>query len=79
MSSKSGDMEVSITNFGAKIVSIITPDKNGKTDDDVLGFDNIDDYLTKEPFFGARLRPFLQPDQKGHFELERRSYDLVSQ
>jgi aldose 1-epimerase len=74
---KGGKMEVSITNYGAKIVSILTPDKNGKTDDVVLGFDNIDDYLTKEPFFGAVCGRFANRIKKGHFELEGKSYDLV--
>ena len=38
-------MEVCITNFGARIVSIMVPDKNGKMTDVVLGFDNIEDYI----------------------------------
>ena len=38
-------MEVCITNFGARIVSIMVPDKNGNMTDVVLGFDNIEDYI----------------------------------
>ena len=38
-------MEVCITNFGGRIVSIMVPDKDGKMQDVVLGFDNIDDYI----------------------------------
>jgi len=45
-------MEVKITNFGGIITSIIVPDKNGKMDDVVLGFDNIEQYLTPHPYFG---------------------------
>ena len=39
-------VEVCITNFGARIVSIMVPDKNGEMQDVVLGFDNIEDYIT---------------------------------
>ena len=37
-------MEVCITNFGGRIVSVMVPDKNGKMQDVVLGFDSIADY-----------------------------------
>ena len=36
-------MEVCITNFGGRIVSVMVPDKNGKMQDVVLGFDSIAD------------------------------------
>jgi aldose 1-epimerase len=74
---KGGDLEVAITNYGAKIVSVLAPDKNGKKEDMVLGFDNIDDYLDKEPFFGAVCGRFANRIRKGHFELEGKTYDLV--
>mgnify|MGYP002238760201 CR=1 FL=1 len=38
-------MEVCITNFGGRIVSVMVPDKNGKMQDVVLGFDSIADYI----------------------------------
>lgn len=37
-------MEVCVTNFGGRIVSVMVPDKNGKMTDVVLGFDSIADY-----------------------------------
>jgi aldose 1-epimerase len=74
---KGGRIEVSVTNYGAKIVSLMAPDKNGKTDDVVLGFDTIDDYLDKEPFFGAVCGRFANRIRKGHFVLEGQTYDLV--
>lgn len=45
LKNKSG-MEVCITNFGGRIVSIMVPDKNGNMQDVVLGFDSIADYVT---------------------------------
>lgn len=48
-------MEVCITNFGGRIVSIMVPDKNGKMKDVVLGFDSVADYVNKPSDFGASI------------------------
>ena len=42
-------MEVCITNYGARIVSMMVPDKNDSLVDVVLGFDNIAQYMEKTP------------------------------
>ena len=39
-------MEVCVTNFGGRIVSIMAPDRNGELRDVVLGFDNVQNYMT---------------------------------
>ncbi|MGC9151807.1 MAG: aldose epimerase family protein [Microbacter sp.] len=72
-----GHLKMSVTNFGAKIVSLWVPDKNAKAEDVVLGFDNIDDYLTKEPFFGAVCGRFANRIKKGRFELDGKTYQLA--
>ena len=46
-------MEVRAINYGGIIVSLRVPDKNLKLDDVVLGFDKLDGYLDKSPYFGA--------------------------
>ena len=38
-------MEVCITNYGARVVSLVVPDRNGKPTDVVLGYDNIAQYV----------------------------------
>ena len=48
-------MEVCITNFGGRIVSIMVPDNNGKMQDVVLGFDSIADYINVPSDFGASI------------------------
>lgn len=48
-------MEVCITNFGGRIVSIMVPDKTGKIQDVVLGFDSISDYINIPSDFGASI------------------------
>ena len=53
-------VEVCITNFGARIVSIMVPDKNGEMQDVVLGFDNIEDYINVPSMLvGVVMRPTL--------------------
>ena len=48
-----GDMEVCVTNYGGRIVSLMVPDKDGRPRDVVLGHDNIRDYLEIDGNFGA--------------------------
>ncbi|MDR0976558.1 MAG: galactose mutarotase [Prevotellaceae bacterium] len=63
-------MEVCITNFGGRIVSVMVPDKNGVMQDVVLGFDNIKDYLTKQSDFGASIGRFANRINRGTFVLD---------
>lgn len=48
-------MELCISNFGARMVSAMVPDRNGNMVDVMLGYDNINDYLTKQNDFGASI------------------------
>ncbi|NDV66204.1 aldose epimerase family protein [Bacteroides sp. 224] len=63
-------MEVCITNFGARIVSIMTPDKDGAMKDVVLGFDNIKDYINVPSDFGAAIGRYANRIKDGKFELD---------
>ncbi len=57
----SGGAEVKITNYGGIVTSLRVPDRNGKLDDIVLGFDNLDAYLKGHPYWSLwkshRQRP----------------------
>jgi len=46
-------MEMTVTNVGCAIMTLIVPDKNGKPVDVVLGLDKPEDYLGKHPYFGV--------------------------
>ena len=63
-------MEVSITNYGARIVSLVVPDKDGRPLDVVLGFDHIDDYLSKPSSFGATMGRVTNRIGYGRFVLD---------
>lgn len=53
--SNSKGMEASVTDFGAILVSLVVPDKDGNAEDVVLGFDNVDGYTSNSNFFGATV------------------------
>lgn len=70
-------MEVALTNFGARIVSIIVPDKDSIKRDVVLGFAKASDYHNKEePYFGPVVGPFGNRIAKGKFVLDGETYSL---
>ena len=75
LKNKSG-MEVCITNFGGRIVSIMVPDKDGKMQDVVLGFDNIDDYIRIPSDFGASIGRYANRIAQGRFVLENDTIQL---
>ncbi len=70
--------EVTVTNYGAKIVSLMVPDKNGTLTDVVTGHQTIDGYLTsEEPYFGAVCGRVANRIAKGRFTLDGKEYTLA--
>lgn len=69
-------MEVCITNFGGRIVSVMVPDKEGNMKDVVLGFDSIQDYINIPSDFGAAIGRYANRIGNGTFELDGVKYDL---
>lgn len=63
-------MEVCITNFGGRIVSIMVPDKTGEMKDVVLGFDSIGDYINTPSDFGAAIGRYANRINQGKFVLD---------
>lgn len=60
-------MEVCVTNFGGRIVSIMAPDKEGNFKDVVLGFDSIADYINTPSDFGASIGRYANRINRGTF------------
>jgi aldose 1-epimerase len=71
------NITVTITNYGATIVSIITPDKDGNLDDINLGFDSVAEYPEKSPFFGCIAGRCANRIGKGKFTLEGKNYSVA--
>lgn len=71
-------MVVRIMNYGGIIQSVMVPDKNGKLGDVVLGYDNVNEYLTNSPYFGALIGRYGNRIAKGRFTLDGVSYQLAT-
>ena len=70
-------VEAKITNLGGIVVSLKVPDKNGKFDDVVLGFNDLDSYLKPGPYFGALIGRYGNRIAKGRFTLNGVEYKLA--
>ncbi len=70
-------LKAEITNYGGIIVSLFVPDKNGKVDDVVLGFDNMEGYIEKSPYFGAIIGRHGNRIEDACFELNGKKYSLL--
>jgi aldose 1-epimerase len=66
-----------VTNFGATLVELWMPDHTGRKRDIVLGFDSLDGYLTKDPFFGATVGRYANRIANGQFTLDGKQYQLA--
>ena len=77
LTNRSG-MNVAITNYGARIVSIDVPDRNGKMADVVLGFDNLAGYLSNNPYFGAIVGRYGNRIGGAKFTLDGKLYHLAA-
>ena len=63
-----------ITDFGGAIVRLLTPDRNGKLVDVVLGFAEPADYIENGPFFGALIGRVANRISNGRFTLDGKTY-----
>lgn len=69
-------MEVCITNFGGRMVSIMVPDRDGKMQDVVLGFDSIQDYIKYPTDFGATIGRYANRINQGKITVDSVTYQL---
>ena len=67
-----------VTNYGARVVSLWTPDRAGDYEDIVLGYETIDRYINNdgERFLGAVVGPYANRIAKGSFTLDGTEYNL---
>ncbi|MFA5328220.1 MAG: aldose epimerase family protein [Prolixibacteraceae bacterium] len=75
-------VEVKITNYGAIITSISTPDKNGELTNIACGFEKLENYLSAEylgsyPYFGCVCGRVCNRISAGKFTLEGKNYSLA--
>ncbi len=71
--------ELTICSYGARIVSLLVPDRNGAMTDVVTGHSSIADYLTtEEPYFGAVCGRYANRIARGRFEIDGVVYDKLA-
>ncbi len=71
-----GKIEARITNYGGIIVSLRVPDRDGKMDDVVLGYDSFDGYATNPAYFGAIIGRYANRIAHGSFQLDGQTYHI---
>lgn len=69
-------MEICVTNFGGRLVSVMVPDKNGKMTDVVLGFDSIADYQHIPSDFGAAIGRYANRIKQGKITIDGKEIQL---
>jgi aldose 1-epimerase len=75
---KSQTLELKLMTFGARVVALTTPDRDGKRADIVLGYDNLGDYLhNKEFYFGVVPGRYANRIARGKFSLDGKSYQIT--
>ena len=75
---KGGDLTMQVTNFGARVVALWTPDKTGAMEDIVLGYNNIDNYVNNpgERFLGAVVGPYANRIANGTYTIGDETYNF---
>lgn len=70
-------MMAKITNFGGIVVSLFVPDKDGKLDDVVLGYDELQSYLKNDYYLGCIIGRHANRIEDSRFEINSIEYNLV--
>ncbi|SEI82644.1 aldose 1-epimerase [Cyclobacterium xiamenense] len=75
--SNANGMEMTVTNFGARVVELFAPDKEGNFADVVLGYDNLDDYINHPTsYYGAPIGRYGNRIADAQFTLNGETYEL---
>ena len=74
--SNTNGMQAKIINFGAILVSLLVPDKDGKLEDVVLGYDSLEEYYGNGSFFGATIGPSANRIGGASFEINGKAYQI---
>jgi aldose 1-epimerase len=71
-------MTAKVTEYGAILVSLEVPDKDGTTADITHGYDTLDGWLTNTSYFGATVGRYGNRIARGEFNLEGKDYSLAT-
>lgn len=71
-------MEAQIATYGGIVTGLTTPDRTGRFEDVVLGYDTLDEYRKESPYFGALIGRYGNRIAKGRFTLNGKEYTLAT-
>src|SRR5262249_4012904 len=71
-------MTARVITYGGIVTELHAPDRDGKMDNVVLGFDTLKDYLAGHPFFGALAGRVANPIRTARFTLDGKEYQLFA-
>lgn len=69
-------MEVKLLSYGAAIVDLLVPDRDGNIESVVLSYADVKDYITNSPYFGAAVGRVSGRIAEGSFTLDSKTYRL---
>lgn len=75
--SNTNGMSAKISNYGGIVVSLMVPDRNGKLDDVVLGYDKLEGYIKGGCFFGAIIGRHANRIENASFEINDVVYNVT--
>ena len=73
-----GQLTAKVTNYGGIVTELQVPGKTGKLEDVVLGYDHLQGYLDKTPYFGALVGRYGNRIAHGKFTLDGKEYTLAT-
>jgi len=76
LKNKQGDV-IKLTNYGAAIVEISVPDRDGNKANVTFGYDNLEGYLKGDPYFGKVVGQYANRIARGKFTLDSVEYTLA--
>ena len=71
-------LKARVMTWGAGLVDMRVPDRSGELADITLGFDKLDNYLTRHPYFGTTTGRYANRIAKGKFTLDGKTYTLAT-
>lgn len=70
-------LKMEVSDYGCIVTSLSVPDRNGKMDDIVLGYDTVAEYIEATPYFGAVVGRYGNRIANGKFTLDGKEYKLT--
>jgi aldose 1-epimerase len=71
-------VKLKMTNFGATVVAVEVPDRDGQLANVNMGYPSLDGYLGKQPYFGGTIGRYGNRIAKGKFTLDGQEYTLAT-